>query len=183
MDTLLTIARDVLLELLMLLQLFVPGQALPMPSQESDVAQSAIASTTLYSVVKVVDGDTVHIDMDGKKETVRLIGMNTPETVDPRRPVECFGKEASAKAKELLDGQQVRIETEVSQGERDKYGRLLGYVIREDGLLFNKYMIEEGYAYEYTYRLPYKYQAEFKAAQKEAEAAGRGLWAPGVCER
>lgn len=160
----------------------VPTSVLPAPTATTS-SESAVASTTLYSVVKVVDGDTIHIDINGKKETVRLIGMNTPETVDPRRPVECFGEEASARAKELLDGQQVRIETEVSQGERDKYGRLLGYVIREDGLLFNKYMIEEGYAYEYTYRLPYKYQTEFKAAQKEAEAASRGLWAPGVCEK
>ncbi len=179
---------DVLREILVALTLIL---GLLFPSQESvetnpavpPTTTSAIASTTLYSVVKVVDGDTIHIDMDGKKETVRLIGMNTPETVDPRRPVECFGKEASAKAKELLDGQRVRIETEASQGERDKYGRLLGYVTREDGLFFNNYMISEGYAYEYTYRLPYKYQAEFKAAQKSAEAAGRGLWALGVCEK
>lgn len=183
MDTALIALRDLLLELLAILQFLLPAQALPIPSAEAPSTQSSIASTTLYSVVKVVDGDTIHIDIDGKKETVRLTGMNTPETVDPRRPVECFGKEASAKAKELLDGQQVRIETESSQGERDKYGRLLGYVTREDGLLFNKYMISEGYAYEYTYRLPYKYQAEFRTAQKEAEAAGRGLWAPGVCEK
>lgn len=177
-DTLLQFGSELLIALLLLF-----GIQVSTPTAPVDTTDSMVASTTHYSVLKVVDGDTIHIDMNGKKETVRLIGMNTPETVDPRRPVECFGKEASAKAKELLDGQQVRIETESSQGERDKYGRLLGYVIREDGLLFNRYMIEEGYAYEYTYRLPYKYQAEFKTAQKEAEAAGRGLWAPGVCEK
>ena len=153
------------------------------PARAPEGTPSSIASSTLYAVVKVVDGDTIHIDVAGKKETVRLIGINTPETVDPRRPVECFGKEASSKAKELLEGKKVRIETEASQGERDKYGRVLGYVYREDGLFFNKYMIEEGYAYEYTYRIPYQYQVEFKTAQKEAEANGRGLWATGVCEK
>lgn len=175
-SSVLSLVQDILVAMLISLGIFVPVAT-------TTPTESAVASTTLYSVVKVVDGDTIHIEMDGKKETVRLIGMNTPETVDPRRPVECFGKEASAKAKELLDGQRVRIETEASQGERDKYGRLLGYVTREDGLFFNNYMISEGYAYEYTYRLPYKYQAEFKAAQKSAEAAGRGLWALGVCEK
>lgn len=175
-SSILSLVQDILVAVLISLGIFIP-------TTSTAPTESAVATTTLYSVVKVVDGDTIHIEMDGKKETVRLIGMNTPETVDPRRPVECFGKEASAKAKELLDGQKVRIETEASQGERDKYGRLLGYVTREDGLFFNNYMISEGYAYEYTYRLPYKYQAEFKAAQKSAEAAGRGLWAPGVCEK
>jgi micrococcal nuclease len=183
MDTLLTIIRDVLLELLVLLQLFTPGQAFPIPSQGPDVPLSAIASTTLYTVVKVVDGDTIHVDIDGKKETVRLIGINTPETVDPRRPVECFGKEASDTAKELMARQRVRVETDPTQGELDKYGRLLAYVYLENGIFVNKYMVEEGYAYEYTYRVPYKYQSEFKAAQKSAEVNGRGLWAPGVCEK
>jgi len=144
--------------------------------------QLSISSSELYEVVKVVDGDTIHITIDGKKETVRLIGINTPETVDPRKPVECFGVEASNKAKELLEGKKVRVETDASQGERDKYGRLLAYVFREDGLFVNNYMVAEGYAYEYTYRLPYKYQAEFKAAQQVAEKSGKGLWASGVCE-
>ena len=159
-----------------------PLQA-PVPATVPAAEQSSISSTELYSVTKVVDGDTIHIDIDGKKETVRLIGINTPETVDPRRPVECFGKEASNKAKELLEGKKVRVETEASQGERDKYGRLLGYVFREDGLFINNYLVTEGYAYEYTYNLPYKYQSEFKAAQKLASTSGRGLWAPGVCEK
>jgi micrococcal nuclease len=135
-----------------------------------------------YEVVRVIDGDTLVIDRDGTRETVRLIGINTPETVDPRRTVECFGVEASNKAKELLTGARVRIETDPSQGTRDKYQRLLAYVYLESGLHFNQYMIAEGYAYEYTYNVPYQYQAAFNAAQAEAEANKRGLWAPGVCE-
>ncbi|MBI4087113.1 thermonuclease family protein [Candidatus Kaiserbacteria bacterium] len=120
--------------------------------------------------------------MDGKTETIRLIGINTPETVDPRKQVECFGREASDKAKELLSGKRVRVETDATQGERDKYGRLLAYIYLEDGLFFNKHMIEEGYAYEYTYNLPYKYQAEFRAAQQSAQAGEKGLWTKGVCD-
>jgi hypothetical protein len=113
---------------------------------------------------------------------VRLIGIDTPETVDPRTAVECFGAEASAKARELLEGRQVRIEQDPSQGARDKYDRMLAYIWRDDELFINKYLIEEGYGYEYTYFVPYEYQAAFQAAEKTARENGRGLWAPGVCE-
>ncbi len=137
---------------------------------------------TLYKVTKVVDGDTIAVDISGKVETLRLIGINTPETVDPRKPVECFGKEASNKAKEILTGKNVKLEAESTQGERDKYNRLLRYVFLDDGTNFNKLMISEGYAYEYTYDIPYKYQTEFKQAEKEAREAQRGLWAQGICD-
>lgn len=136
----------------------------------------------LYKVTKIVDGDTIAVDISGKVETLRLIGINTPETVDPRKPVECFGKEASDKAKAVLTGKSVRLEADSTQDERDKYGRLLRYVFLADGTSFNKMMISEGYAYEYTYSTPYKYQSEYKQAEKEAKGAGRGLWAAGVCD-
>ena len=109
------------------------------------------------------------------------IGIDTPETVDPRKSVQCFGREASNKAKELLGGKKVRIELDASQGERDKYGRLLAYLYRDDGIFYNRYMIEQGYAHEYTYNIPYKYQAEFKTAQKAAQTAHIGLWSPTTC--
>lgn len=155
--------------------------------QEISTVQSATklevpGSQGPYQIIKVVDGDTLTIDLNGKSETIRLIGMNTPETVDPRKPVECFGIQASNMAKELLTGKRVYIEMDPTQGERDKYGRLLAYAYREDGFFFNKSMILSGYAYEYTYDIPYKYQNEFKLAQKDAETNQRGLWAPGVCE-
>jgi micrococcal nuclease len=134
-----------------------------------------------YAVLRVVDGDTIVVSIGGKSETVRLIGIDTPETVDPRKAVQCFGKEASDKTKELLAGQRVMLEKDPSQGERDKYGRLLAYVYRSDGLSINKYLVEQGYAHEYTYNAPYKYQAEFKAAEAEARQQGSGLWAPGAC--
>jgi micrococcal nuclease len=132
-------------------------------------------------VTRVVDGDTIDVRLDGREERVRLIGINTPESVDPRRPVECFGQEASAYAKALLSGQTVALEADSSQADRDQYGRLLRYVWLDDGRLFNQVMIAEGYAYEYTYDLPYKYQALFRAAQQAAQAAGRGLWSPQTC--
>ncbi len=134
-----------------------------------------------FRVTKVVDGDTIAIDMNGRTETLRLIGINTPETVDPRRPVECFGKEASAKAKAVLTGVRVRVEGDSSQDARDKYGRMLAYVFLDDGTNFNELMIREGYAYEYTYHFPYKYQREFKEAQRMAKEGGMGLWADGAC--
>jgi len=139
-------------------------------------------ATGEYSVVKVVDGDTLDLNINGKVERVRLIGMNTPETVDPRKPVECFGKEASNRAKELLTGKSVKIEADPTGDTRDKYDRLLLYIFLGDGTNFAKKMIMDGYAYEYTYDVKYKYQAEFKEAQIYAEQNMLGLWAPGVCQ-
>lgn len=134
-----------------------------------------------YSIASIVDGDTIKININGTVETLRLIGIDTPETVDPRKTVQCFGKEASDKAKALLSGKKVRIEQDPTQGERDKYARLLAYVYRDDGLFYNKYMIEQGYAHEYTYNTPYKYQTEFKVAQKEAQDNQIGFWSPNTC--
>lgn len=145
-------------------------------------SQAKIAQT-YYSVVKVIDGDTLSIQINGKVQTLRLIGLDTPETVDPRKPVQCFGREASAKAKEILTGQQVRIETDQTQDEYDKYNRLLAYVFLPEGTLLNEMMIREGYGHEYTHQTPYKYQNEFRAAENEARNKKRGLWADGACNQ
>lgn len=164
---------------------------LPQPSPESfsqhiatsiaaDLCMPDKGATTTAQVVNIVDGDTIDIMFNCKKERVRLIGINTPETVDPRRPVQCFGKEASDKTKSLLSGATVRIEIDPTQNERDKYGRLLAYIFL-DNVNINKKLIEDGYAYEYTYGKAYKYKKEFKAAQTEAREQKRGLWADGVC--
>ncbi len=142
---------------------------------------AATKPTPLYSVVKVVDGDTVDVKIGTKIERLRLIGIDTPETVDPRKPVQCFGKEASNKAKSILTGKSVRLANDPTQGERDKYGRLLRYIYLADGTNFEKLMISQGYAHEYTYNIPYKYQADFKKAEKDARVAKRGLWASTSC--
>ncbi len=143
-------------------------------------APGATPVTGPYPVVKVVDGDTLDVMKDGERVRVRLIGINAPESVDPNRPVQCFGKEASAELARMATGQMVALETDPSQDTYDRYGRLLAYVFASTTNL-NLHMIEAGYAYEYTYDLPYKYQREFRAAQREAQAAGRGLWAAGAC--
>ena len=144
-------------------------------------SSSQITQAGLVKVVSVTDGDTIKVSIDGTTKTLRLIGIDTPETVDPRKPVQCFGKEASDKAKETLLNKMVRLESDPTQGDLDKYQRLLRYIFLEDGTFFNKMMIAEGYAHEYTYDIPYKYQAEFKTAEKTAREAQLGLWNPATC--
>jgi len=152
-------------------------------TQDEKVVEPTTTSESpeLVKVVSVVDGDTFKVSIDGKTKTVRLIGVDTPETVDPRKEVQCFGKEASDKTKEILTDKTVRLEIDQTQGEQDKYGRLLRYVFLEDGTFFNNLLIEQGYAHEYTYDTPYKYQSDFKASEKSAREAQRGLWNPTTC--
>lgn len=152
--------------------------------QKEDVQETANEKQTkiFYPVVKVIDGDTFSVEIDGVIETIRLIGLDTPETVHPSKPVECFGQEASNKAKQILSGQRVELEQDPTQGELDKYGRLLAYAYLEDGTFFNKMMIEDGYGFEYTYVIPYKYQTEFQSAESQARTLKKGLWADGVCD-
>jgi len=133
------------------------------------------AKNETFKVVKVVDGDTIKIEYNGSVESIRLIGIDTPETVDPNEPVGCFGEEASNKMKELVDGKSVKIMFDNSQGAQDRYGRLLLYIWVGDTFV-NKKMIEDGYAYEYTYSTPYIYQKDFKAAQESAKSLEKGLW-------
>ncbi len=137
--------------------------------------------TEYYAVTKVVDGDTIDVNINGTTERLRLIGIDTPEVVDPRKPVECFGREASKKASEILLNQKVRLESDPTQNDRDKYNRLLRYVYREDGLFYNKWIIENGYAHEYTYVIPYKFQTEFQQAESYARKNKLGLWGPDAC--
>ena len=111
------------------------------------------------------------------RTTIRVLGIDTPETVDPRRPVQCFGAEASARAHALLDGQSVSLEFDASQGREDRYGRTLAYVWLPDGRSFDETMIADGYAHEYTYDTPYRYQHAYQQAETEARRADRGLWA------
>lgn len=147
----------------------------------NNTTEDDILKTKLYKVHNVVDGDTIKIYINNNLESIRMIGLDTPETVDPRKEVQCFGLEASNKAKEILGSKNVILEKDESQGERDKYGRLLLYVYLEDGTLFNKWMIENGYGHEYTYNIPYKYQTEFQNAEKYARENNLGLWSDDAC--
>jgi micrococcal nuclease len=131
-------------------------------------------------VIKIIDGDTVEIYHGKKIEKVRLIGVNTPETVDPRKHLECFGLESSSNLKKLLDGKVVKLDKDESQDNKDRYGRLLRYVILEE-VNINKKIIEEGFGFEYTYKKPYKFKKEFKSAELSAKEKGLGLWSKESC--
>ncbi len=144
--------------------------------QGTSTLEDLVSFGALYPVLKVRDGDTFEVEIDGKPEPVRLIGVNTPETVHPSKPVECFGKEASNKLKALLTGTSVALVADPTQGDRDHYGRLLRYVYLPDGTFVNKSLIAEGFAHEATYDIPYKYQADFRKAQAAAKEQERGLW-------
>lgn len=148
---------------------------------DSKVKLAVDPRSATYRVESIVDGDTFKVVYDGKVTSVRIIGVNTPETVDPRKNVECFGREASNYLKSLLHLAEVSLVADESQTDRDKYDRLLRYVYK-DGEDIGQKLIADGYAYEYTYGTPYKNQANYKAAQKVAESQGKGLWANGVCE-
>ncbi len=152
------------------------GQITPNINTNVQIEKELKTDETFYFVQSVVDGDTIKIEIDGKVETLRLIGMNTPETVDPRRPVQCFGKEASLKLKSLLpEGSNVKIVADDTQTDVDKNGRLLRYV-EVDGYDVGAKMISEGYAYQYLYRYPYVRHIEYVQLEKDAKASGKGLW-------
>jgi len=142
-----------------------------LPGLERDQGRESQGEEVLAT--RVIDGDTIEI---AGGERIRYLGIDTPETVDPRRPVGCFGHEASARNKELVEGKYVRLEKDIT--ERDKYGRLLRYVYIQDRFI-NLELVTGGYAVIYTFPPDVKYQEKLLAAQKEAREAKRGLW--GAC--
>ena len=149
---------------------------------ESLLANEEIRKSPTYQVLRVADGDTIHINYNGKDEKVRFIGLDTPEIKDPRKPIQCFGREASTKMTELAENKKVRLEFDKTQSERDKYGRLLAFVYGEDNKNLAYEMIRQGYGNEYTYNSnPYKYQNEFKEAARKAREENKGLWAENTC--
>ncbi len=121
---------------------------------------------------RAVDGDTIVLDGN---EKVRLIGVDTPETKDPRKPIQYFGQEAYEFTKSLVEGKKVRLEYD--QTKEDKYGRTLAYVYLEDGTFLNAEIIKQGYGFAYT-RFPFKYLEEFRQYEREARENERGLWFP-----
>jgi micrococcal nuclease len=135
-------------------------------------------------IVRHVDGDTVVAKMDGEQDEVkiRLLGVNTPESVDPRRPVECFGKEASAYTGKRTEGKRVRLDADPQADNVDKYGRFLRTIVLEDGTDVNAELVREGYAYAYvSFPMTAARKTSLKKLQSEAEAAKRGLWNPKTC--
>lgn len=134
-------------------------------------AEIAKSAKEIFFVTRVIDGDTLVLE-NGEK--VRLIGVDTPETKDPRRPVQYFGREAAHFTKREIEGRKVKLEYDWQR--RDKYGRLLAYVYRlSDGFFLNAEIIKQGYGHAYT-RFPFKYLEEFRRYEREARAQKRGLW-------
>lgn len=129
----------------------------------------------LYRVLKFNDGDTIEVDMNGTTETVRFIGVDTPETHKPDTPVQCYGPDAAAYTKQLIGNQKVRLEADPLNTNRDRYGRLLRYIYLPDNTLVEQKLISEGYGFAYTY-FPSSKNAEFSAHESQAKAAGKGLW-------
>ncbi|SRR5260221_7679520 len=129
-------------------------------------------------VVRVVDGDTIEVNLQGQNIKVRYLGMNTPETVDPRRPVQCFGKEASNENKSLVEGKTVLLEKDIT--DKDKFDRLLRYVyLRQDNgqyLFVNDYLVRTGFAQTNTFPPDVKYTQRFGQAETEARQNNLGLW-------
>ena len=147
---------------------------------ESEMYIAEPAGTPHYVVSDVRDGDTIEVLYGSNSvQAIRLIGVDTPETVHPEKPVECYGPEASAYTKNALKGREVGVELDSSQGEYDAYDRILAYVYI-DGRNFNLDLIKNGYGYEYTFNEPYRYQKAFREAESYAVSNALGLWS--VCE-
>jgi micrococcal nuclease len=132
-------------------------------------AAAALGGMQVGHVVKVVDGDTLRVRLPGGTERVRLIGIDTPETVKPDTPVQCYGRAASAAAHRLLDGPDVE--------SRDRYGRLLAYVYRRpDKLFVNAELARRGFARQLTIPPNVRHADDFRRLVAQARVAGRGLW-------
>jgi micrococcal nuclease len=131
-------------------------------------------------VIRVVDGDTILVRIDGRRERVRYIGIDSPESVAPGRPVACYGHAASEENARLIGGRTVTLT--VDEERRDRYGRLLAYVRREpDGLFVNEELVRGGFATTLEVRPNLRYAGHFRDLEREARARGRGLW--GACDR
>jgi micrococcal nuclease len=135
-------------------------------------------TASFYKVVEAYDGDTIAVRMHGKTEKIRLIGVDTPETKDPRKPVQCYGPEASDFSVRTLTGKKVRLEADPLSTNRDRYDRLLRYVYLEDGSLYNQQLIRGGYAKAYT-GFPFSHSSTFTTDEQQAKATATGLW--GAC--
>lgn len=136
------------------------------------------SAETALEVVRVIDGDTIVVKADGKDVTVRLIGIDTPETVHPFKPVQEYGKEASRFTANLLKGERVYLITDPQQAATDKYGRGLAYVYRvPDGLFVNAEILRQGYGHAYP-NYPFRYLEQFRQLERFARESGKGLWSP-----
>lgn len=143
------------------------------PQQTAQMVSNIPAGS--YKVTEFVDGDTIAVDMNGKSEKIRLIGVDTPETHDPRKSVECFGLAAAAYTKQLIGDRPVRLEADSLSTNRDRYDRLLRYVYTSDNKLVEAEIIKNGYGFAYT-SFPFTKLDEFREYEKQAREQNKGLW-------
>lgn len=130
----------------------------------------------LYSINHFIDGDTIAVNMNGSVETIRMIGVDTPETHKPNTPVQCYGADAANFTKSLIGNSSVRLQADPLDTNRDRYGRLLRYVYLPDGRMVETELISNGYGFAYTL-FPFQKKAEFVADMQAAQTAKKGLWA------
>lgn len=154
----------------------------PLPPSTSEVVRpSTVAPTVppanpervLANVVRVIDGDTIQVEIAGQPFTVRYIGIDTPETKHPTKGVQPWGPEASERNRQLVESKTVSLERDVS--DTDRFGRLLRYVYVDDAMV-NEVLVREGYARVSTFPPDIRYVARFITLEREAIVAGRGLW-------
>ena len=150
------------------------------PSTAPTLPSTLEARSHTHPLLSVVDGDTIHALHGEDDVTVRMIGIDAPETGKGNRPKGCFGDEATHHLTELLHGEPVSLVPDPTQSSYDKYGRALMYV-EQDGKDINAMMIADGYAREYTYRVPYERQALYRSLEDDARYAKKGLWATHAC--
>lgn len=131
-----------------------------------------------YAVKAFNDGDTVVVDMGGVDETIRFIGVDTPETHKPNSPIECYGPAAAAYTKKRIGTSRIRLVSDRLTTNRDRYNRLLRYVILEDGATLNKELVEKGFGFAYDF--PFGRNQEFHDSMNLARSNGAGLW--GSCQ-
>ena len=139
------------------------------------VKKAELSQPGLYSISRFVDGDTIAVDMNGHEETVRFIGIDTPETHKPNTPVQCYGPDAAAYTKSLIGSSKVRLQADSLDTNRDRYGRLLRYVYLPDGTLLQDRIVSDGYGFAYT-QFPFEKKLQLINDELQAKAAGKGLW-------
>ncbi|HEX9274284.1 MAG TPA: thermonuclease family protein [Candidatus Binatia bacterium] len=143
-------------------------------SEQSRESRQEVSEKRL--VIRVIDGDTIVVSPN---EKVRLIGVDTPETVHPNKTVQCFGKDAKEFTRSMVERKSIRLvldESNAARNHKDRYGRTLAYVYFDDGTMLNAELIRRGYAHAYT-RFPFRHVAEFREMERAARNQAVGLWA------
>lgn len=154
------------------------GANFDLPDKDESSSDFETSDNAKYKILSVTDGDTFRIDYEGVSTPVRMIGIDTPEVSHPAKSVQCYGKEASDKTKEILIDQEVVLEQDVS--ETDRYGRILAYVWL-DGEFINEKLVREGYAFSSSYPPDVKYQEKLDEAEEYARTNNLGLWSENTC--